>query len=467
VSILLLLAAAATGLCPLPEPAPARDAEGARVYLEVGDAEVRRGSAETAIVAYREALRLDSANVRVREAYLAACTHRTPAALLGEGIRMMNAGDCDGAIAVFQRLRTGRADAAAGLYEGICRYEQGDDERARPLLIEAQSARAHAARARYFLGLIDLRDGAASDAAELFDQVAASAGGTLGERAEVLRSAALRSGRGVVGIDAESGYDSNVNFTPAGGPASGDGAAAGGIWLLLRPLGLSGPYVRGNAFYRSQMNARDRDLGVFGGHAGWRVGRAETYGFADYGYDHELLGAAPYFHAHRGRVGGRWQVVNRVALSSVYTIRFETYETATSANYSGVSHAVDPELSFRFPAGSSISVGYHGGRDATSFSDTTSWEHGPRAAIRLVVLPTLRVGGEASYTSRGYDAAAVGRTGPRADRIFYAGSTLEKDFARFTLRLQAGYRVASSNDPAHSFSRLVTTLGASYTVGLF
>jgi hypothetical protein len=215
------------------------------------------------------------------------------------------------------------------------------------------------------------------------------------------------------------------------------------------------------------VNARDRDLGVFGGHAGWRLGRGETYGFADYGYEYELLGAAPYFHAHRGRVGGRWQVVNRVALSSVYTIRFETYETAASANYTGVAHAVDPELSFRFPAGSSISVGYHGGRDATSFSDTSSWEQGPRAAVRLLLLPTLRVGAEASYTSRKYDAAAVAGTNARADRIFYAGSTLEKDFARFTLRLQAGYRIASSNDPVRSYSRLATTLGLSYTVGIF
>jgi hypothetical protein len=55
----------------------------------------------------------------------------------------------------------------------------------------------------------------------------------------------------------------------------------------------------------------------------------------------------------------------------------------------------------------------------------------------------------------------------RSDQIFYAGSTLEKDFDRFTVRLQAGYRISSSNDPAYSYSRLVATLGASYILGVF
>jgi len=467
VSLLLLLAASAAGLCPLPEPAPARDAASARAYLEVGDAEAKSGSTETALLAYREALRLDPSNVRAREAHDAACARRTPAAMLGEGIRRMEAGDREGAIAVFQWLRTGRADPAAALYEGILRYEMGDDDEARRLFVEAQSGPAYAARAQYFLGLIELRDGSASDATVLFDQVAASStGGTLGERAEVLRSAAMRSGRGVIGIDLESGYDSNVNFTPSGGPGSADGAAAAGGWLLVRPLGLSGPYLRGNAFYRSQMEARDRDLGLFGGQAGWRLGRGETYGFADYGYEATLLGGAPYLRAHRGRVGARWQI-RRVALSSVYTVRFGNYETPASTEYTGVLHTLDPEVSLRFPEGSSLSLGYHGGRDTTAFAHTSAWEHGPRAAVRLLVLPTLRVGADASFIARTYDAAPASGVNARSDQIFYAGSTLEKDFDRFTVRLQAGYRISSSNDPAYSYSRLIATLGASYILGVF
>jgi hypothetical protein len=127
---------------------------------------------------------------------------------------------------------------------------------------------------------------------------------------------------------------------------------------------------------------------------------------------------------------------------------------------------MDPEISFRFPEGSNVSLGYHGGRDETSTSQTSSWEHGPRAAIRLLLFPTLRAGGEASFLARTYDAGVSGGAA-RADWIFYAGSMLEKDFARFTLRLQAGYRVSSSNDPAHSYSRLVATVGVGYTLGLF
>jgi tetratricopeptide (TPR) repeat protein len=464
--IVSALLAAAAGICALPEAAAAPDAAAAQVYLDVGDAEMSAGSADTALAAYREAARLDPSSARARQAFLAACAKANPSAVLDEGIRLLDQGDRRGAIALFEELRKGRSDPLAALYEGICRYEMGDDEEARPLFLEAQAAAGTAARGRYFLGLIELRDGSGSDAAALFDQVAATAQGTLADRARLLHSAALRSGRGVIAVLAESGYDSNVNFSPDGRPASADGGGAGGLFLSLRPLGLSGPYLRGNGYYRRQLTAHDRDLGIFGGQAGWRLGRGETYAFADYGYEATLVGAAPYLLAHRLRGGARWQV-RRFAFSAVYAARIGSYQTTYSSPYSGVFHTLDPEVSFRFPLGSSVSLGYHAGRDVTDFQYTSVWEQGPRAAAHLVLLPGLRASAEALFIARNYDAAGSGSQDARADRIFYLGGAVEKDFGRFTLRLSSGYRIASSNLPEFTYSRLTATLGASYTLGLF
>jgi tetratricopeptide (TPR) repeat protein len=478
----LLLAAAAAGVCALPEPAAAPDPAAAQAYLEVGDAETAAHSTETALLAYQEAARFDPSNARAREAYLLACTRGSPAKMLDEGIDRMDAGDRAGAIAIFERLRAGRPDPAAALYEGIIKYEEGDDEAARPLLVEAQAGSVSGARARYFLALIELRDGRGDDAAALFAQVVANAQGTLAERAELLRSTALRSGRGVISFSAESGYDSNITFAPDVEPscvpgtsgstcvpprADGDGAA--GVALSLRPLGLSGPYLRGTAFYRKEMQSRDQDLGVFSGQLGWRLGRGETYAFGDYGYGATLLGGSPYLLAHRLRAGGRWSV-GHTALSVVYAARFGSYQAAGTTDFSGVLQTVDPGIAFNFGLASSVYFGFHLGRDYARLAKTSSWRVGPRAAARFALRPTLRASAEAGFTSRVFDGvsqSAPPTTQPQADQSVYFGGALEKDVERVTLRAAAGYQINSSNTPGFSYSRATFTVGASYALGLF
>jgi tetratricopeptide (TPR) repeat protein len=457
--MIAVLLSAAAAVCTLPDPAPAPDAAAARVYLEVGDAELAAGSLKTALVAYREAARLDSSNERARSAYLSACVEGARDALLADGRRRMDEGDCRGAVEMFRQLPD---DPAAALYEAICLYEHGDDDEARPLLLKALAAPAYEDRARYFLGLIELRDRSGNDAAELFDRVA-GAGGPLAERAEVLRSAALRSGRMVVAAFAESGYDSNISYTPDSLPASGDFGGAGGLSFSLRPLGLSGPYLRGNAYYRRQAQATDRDLGLFSGQAGYRLGRGETYALGDYAYEATMLGGSPLRFAHRLRAGGRWQI-RRFALSALYSLRFETYQTPGSSAYSGTAHSLTPEVSYWLPLGSSISLGYFVLRDVTSFADTSAWEHGPRAAVRWVLRPTLRLAAEGGFLFRSYDA---GIPQARSDAIRYAGASVEQDLGRFTLRLAGGARASVSNHAAFTYSRLTATLGVSYTLGIF
>jgi tetratricopeptide (TPR) repeat protein len=452
-----VLLAAAGGLCALPEPAPMRDREAARAYVEVGDGELAADSVETAMVAYREALRFEPDSARAREGFLSACTRANPAQALARGRELMDAGERRAAIEVFERLRQGRTDRAAALLEGISLYEEGDDERARPLLVEARTAPDLAARASYFLGLIELRDGSGSDAVAHFEAASAEKG-LLAERAELLRGIAYRSGRGVLALSLESGYDSNVNYTPDGSSASADGGGAIGVVGALRPLGVSGPYLRGYGYYRRQFQAIDLDFGNFGGQAGWRAGRGDRYVFADYAFDASLLGGSPYLYAHRLGGGGRWQI-RRVGLSAVYGARFGSYPTSPS--YSGIFQTVDADLSLRFRLASYLALGYHAGRDAAKAPDAASWEHGPRAAVRFVLLPTLRASADIAWLWRRFDAA-------RSDHFLYLAAAVEKDFAnRFTLRLSVGDRIARSNQPAFSYSRITATLALSYTLGLF
>jgi tetratricopeptide (TPR) repeat protein len=462
--MIAILLSAAAAVCTLPDPAPMPDAAAAGVYLEVGDAELAAGSLKTALVAYREAARLDPSSERARSAYLSACAVRERDTLLADGRRRMDEGDCGGALEVFRQLPD---DPAAALYQAICLYEQGDDDEARPLLVKALAAPAYEDRARYFLGLIELRDRSGNDAAGLFDRVA-GAGGPLAERAEVLRSAALRSGRAVVAAFVESGYDSNVSYTPDSMPASGDFGGAGGLSFSLRPLGLSGPYLRGNAYYRQQAKATDRSLGLFSGQGGYRLGRGETYAFGDYAYEATLLGGSPLLFAHRLRAGGRWQV-RRFAVSALYALRFETFQTLGSTAYSGTAHSFMPEISYWLPLGSSISLGYFVSRDLTSFAYTSTWEHGPRAAVRWVLRPTLRLAAEGGFLFRTFDAGdpQAGDPQARSDAIRYAGASLEQDLGRFTLRLAGGARASVSNQSAFTYSRLTATLGVSYTLGIF
>jgi hypothetical protein len=380
VILALVLAAAlgAGGPCALPQPAVAPDVEAARQYFEVGDAELASGSPQTATIAYRESVRLDSSNRRAREAYLAACAQEAPAGELADG-----------------------------------RQESFD------------SGEPYRGRAR----------------------------------------------RGLLSLSTDSGYDSNLSYAPVGAPASGDGATGMGGSLTLRPSGLSGPYLRANGFYRRQFRLNERDAALAAGQVGWRAGEGASYAFADYGFDVSFLGGTPYLVAHRLRGGGRWQA-QRVALSLVYAARFGSYQTQWSAPFSGVYQLLNPEVSLRFSKGSSLSLGYHVGRDSTESPDFSSWDHGPRAAARLAIYPTVRATLEASFGWRRFDAAGgfsgagSAASDPRADRILFVGGAVEKDFAnRFALRLSGGDRQTWSNLPGFSYSRLTAILALSYSLG--
>lgn len=453
-----LLAAAAL-VCAPPEPAAPPDPIAAQAYFEVGEQELANGAGEAALFAFREAARLDASNERARAAFVAVCTTQQRGVLLASGRDKLDAGDTRGAIETFRALA---GDPEAALYEGIARYEQGDDDEARPLFAAAMTAPAFESRARYFLGLIELRGRSGNDAARLFEQVAAS-GEPLADRALVLRGAALRSGRAVVSAALESGYDSNVSFTPDTLPATGDFGGGASLSLSLRPLGLSGPYLHATGFYRRQAQATDRDFGSFAMQGGYRLGRGETHAFADYAYEQTLLGGAPLLQAHRVRAGGRWQV-RRFGLSLLAAARFGTYQTAGTSAFSGAAFTLSPEVSYRLPLGSAVSLGYLVLRDAANAADASSWEHGPRAAARVTLRPSLRLLAEAGALLRAFDA---GSPQPRSDTIGFAAASVEQDLGRFTVRLGSSARRSASSDTGASYTRLTATLGVSYTLSIF
>ena len=307
--------------------------------------------------------------------------------------------------------------------------------------------------------------------------MAASAQGTLAERAELMRAVALRGGRGVVTVSAEGGYDSNVTYAPDNNPSCtappcgplADGSGAAGIGISLRPLGLSGPYLRGGAFYRKQGQTSSEDLGDFSGQVGWRIGRGENYAFGDYGYEALLLGGSPYLLAHRLRAGGRWRL-GRTALSMVYAARFGSWQTTSTSNFSGLLQSADPGVTILFGLASSVYLGAHLARDATNTADTSSWAAGPRAAVRIAITPTFRARGEVDFTSRGFDAAPTTCTAScnaRDDKSTWFGGAVEKDFERFTVSAAAGYQINSSNTDGYSYRRFTASLGVSYALGLF
>ena len=150
-----LLLVAAADPCAIPQPAPAQDPVAGSAYLEVGESELGHDSA---LVAFREALRLDPANARARRGFLLACTPKE--ARFDRARALMDEGDQRTAILLFEQVRADEGSSpSASLLEGICLYEVGEDARAKPLLQEAFAQPAIADSARFFLGLIALREG--------------------------------------------------------------------------------------------------------------------------------------------------------------------------------------------------------------------------------------------------------------------------------------------------------------------
>jgi hypothetical protein len=443
----------------------------AAIYRSVGDDEAAAGNVAAAMAAYRQALARDPGDERARAALARLCAPELAPAQaptpdrFQQGIERMNLADRQGAIAEFEAVRAAGSDPAAALLEGVCWYELGDDERARPLLEEARRTPKVAGTAKLFLGLIALREDATAQAVSLFDD-AAQAGGRLAASAAGLARLSRRDGRLVVSALIEGGYDSNVPLAPDGtattaGDGDGDLAAIAG--LFARPWGTTGPYARIVGQYRQQFQITRYDLGDLSGALGYRVGRGGQYVAGEYSYDVVTLGAAPYLSANRLLATGRLSD-GQLSAAATYAARWESYLTSAASPYSGFIQNGEIEGEWQACTTAVVGIGYHLGRDLTTESALSFLEQGPLAVLRLSPDSATRFFGEGTLTFRRYDTVDPDLEVQRADRYLDGLLVGERDLSdHWTARLTFAARRALSNVPELQYTKLTAAFGLAYT----
>lgn len=475
--------------CRAPASAPSSrrsDPGAAALYREVGDQERAAGNLAAAKVAYRQALGRDPRDERARRSLARLCAMpeavreaadaprtdeaRPPAgAHFARAVARMDRGDRDGAIAELEAARAEEPDAAAALLEGICEYERGREERARPLFEEARADQQLAGTAAFFLGLIALHADEDERASSLFELAAAS-DERLATTASALARSARREGRLVVSALVEAGYDSNVPLAPDGtgsAAGNGDGYAAAVAGLFLRPWGWSGPYARAVGTYRKEVVIDRYDLGELSGAVGYRAIRGAQQLAGEYAYERVTLGGSSYLSAHRLLASGR-VAPGRVAVALTYSARWESFLADADAAYSGFRQDADLLGEWRAWSSGAVAIGYHLARDAARDDALGFLEHGPAIFGRSGWGADNRIAGEARATFRTYDVADPDLGVRRADRYLDGIVTGERDVAdHWTVRLTLTARRALSNVPDFQYTKLTAALGVSYTGALW
>lgn len=448
----LLVAAllAEPGLCGPVTPDASPDPAAAAPYVEVAEAEQATGDRETALVAWREVLRRDPRNARAHAALRALCReHSSPQPVPSPVPR--------------------EEKAAAALLSGLSLFERGEDEGAAVAFREALAEPELVDTASFFLGLLALREGRASEAGTFFQAAAASSDAGLARRAEELRLRAGREGRVALSVRLGSEYDSNVDLAPDGTRRQGgsaDGVGTGLAELRLRPWGQRGPYARVSGSYRGHLRSHDFDLGGAGGALGWEHLGPALQVSAEYGFDFLALGGAPYLLAHRLQVAAR-APVGPVVLDASWAVRREDFREALYAGYAGWRNTARLEAEWSPTESLTLSAGWSAGHLRTYDLALGFLEQGPHAGLRLRPRPGLRVLAEAGYTWRGYQNFDNPLGARREDDSLDASAVVEWDVsARWSLQASVGWRGASSNVSELSYGRFVGGLGLAWSRGL-
>jgi tetratricopeptide (TPR) repeat protein len=466
--ILALAIGALADPCAAVQATAVRDPAAAAAYRRVGDSERAAGSFTTATIAYQSALAHDPSDQASREALRRLCQEaRAASRPFDEGLRLMDAGDRKGAIAAFRRAKANGPDPSASLLEGICQYELGEDRLAELLLREAEARPAHQGVARFYLGLIALRSGAAVDAASFFES--ASVSPALAAIASDLTRNAHRSGRLVLSFLVESGWDSNVIQLPSG--AKGSGQVSGGSvglsgTVLYRPLGESGPYLRASGLYHRQMQIDGFDVGGLSGAAGWQLGLTHRNLVAGYDYDYRTLEGTSYLSAHRLLTSG-WLSLGTLGLGATGFVRFESYRSSDYSQFSGTLFGAEARATLSVSRSAWLGFAYQFERDATK-QEYTSWiEHGPRVELRWRPGRSVGLGFLARAGFLSYDVADPTFAADRSDIVIDGAAFMEYDLAdHWTARLTVEGRRELSSISAFDYMRIVPTFRITYVLGI-
>lgn len=462
-AIVLALSLGAADPCAPVEPARVPDPAAAALYRSVGDGEASRGSDETAALAYRRAASLDPGDARSRAALARLCRAPAPATdPAREGMAKMDAGDLRGAVADFRAARAREEDPSVALLEGISLYELGEDRQSEQALRAAERSPADADLARLYLGLLALRDGAASRAASLFD--AASASASLAPAAQDLARLARSEGRWALTLEAASGYDTNVNLAPPSGQPSsqGDGQYALAATGIYRPLGSDGPYLRGQGFLNQQLRLGTYDTSGADAAAGWQLRRASWAALAEYDYAYRTFDHARFLSAHR-LLASAWTAFGDLTVGATYFARFDSYADGYSP-FSGTLQAGELRSAFPLTPRVRLGLAYGAARDAARLGVLSYVEHGPRAELRVLVGRGVWAGADVAATFRRYDDFDPSLSARRSDTYLDAGALVEwNPSPRWTARLALRGRRALSNVGGFEYTKLVPTVGLAYT----
>jgi tetratricopeptide (TPR) repeat protein len=463
IATLLALGLAAVDPCAPVQPV-APDPATARVYRDVADADLAAGSRDGAAAAYRDALARDPEDGASRAALqrLCAAGGNDP---FQEGLRRMDAEDLPGAARAFEAAHSADGNASAALLGGIARYELGDDAAAERLLRAAERDPAHREEARFYLGLLALREGDGARAASLLEGAATNP--ALASPALDLARVARRDGRVILSFVAESGWDSNVNLGP-GGPdgvaALSDGSASLAASALWRPQGARGPYLRAGGLLHELATQDAYDFAGIEAAGGWQLRAGRHGAAAEYEYAHRSLGGDDYLGAHR-LLASAWLRRGRAVAAGSYAVRFESF-AGEWAPFSGVLHRAEARATLDPTPRLRLGLAYAGGRDDARESVLSYWDHGPRAEVRLL-FGRVRLGMALGLTLRAYDVFDAALGARRHDAYLDGAAFVDVDLAdRWTARAGLVGRHARSNVDALAYDKLAPSVAIGYTLGL-
>lgn len=446
-------------------PAPG-DADEVAAYLNVAQREEAAGHDEVARAAYRSALERAPGNAMAR-----AALERLGRPGAGDGypdaLRLFEARRYAEARAALEALPPSARGDSMSLLMGICAYELGENAQARTALTEAATRPSLADPAHLLLALLALRQDDARTAAYELERAQTSTDPRIRDAAQDLRGAALRQGRWLASLVAETGYDSNVSLLPDGTPTSQSGAdeaarIAGAVFF--RPTGRSGFRAEASAGYSKQLRIHAFDLGQGSVGLGWQqVGPSHAW-FVGYHSEGLLLGGEPYLLSHRVQGEGSWRVgwLDVAASASVHS---ESLFPLLDQGYSGTRETALVSAGL-WRGALRPALALVGELDQTRDRALGYAEYGPRVSLTMVAA-ALRVLVQAGLVLRPYNVADPELAGTlRSDRYLDASVVANWELTRaWSLRLVGTGRRAVSNVTAFTYTRLAASLELAYLWG--